>query len=206
MIIEMRTYTLKPGAVPAFEERFGAGLHIREKYSPLGGFWHSEVGKLNQVIHVWQYESITQRTEVRAAMVKAEGWPPNTAELTLTQQSEVFNPAPFSPPLAPRRLGNIYEIRSYTYAPRAIPGVIERWSAKIAERVKLSPLVGAWYSEFGALNKWVHIWAYQDAAERQRIRAEAVRSGVWPPGAGQPGELLSQENMLVAPAAFSPLR
>jgi hypothetical protein len=93
----------------------------------------------------------------------------------------------------------------YIYAAGTIPGVIERWSEKVPERVKLSPLVGAWYSEFGALNKWVHIWAYKDAAERQRIRAEAVSKGVWPPGS-PPGALLKQENILVVPAAFSPLK
>ena len=66
--------------------------------------------------------------------------------------------------------------------------------------------MGAWYSEFGALNKWVHIWAYKDAAERQRVRAEAVARGIWPPGSAQAGSLLTQENMLVVPASFSPLR
>jgi hypothetical protein len=55
------------------------------------------------------------------------------------------------------------------------------------------------------LNKWCHIWAYKDAAERSRIRAEAVSKGVWPPGS-PPGALLKQENMLVVPAAFSPLK
>jgi hypothetical protein len=205
MIIEMRTYTLKPGNIPTFEERFGAALAIRQKYSKLAAFWHTEVGPLNQVIHVWPYESLDERTRVRAEAAKAEGWPPNTRELTIAQQSEIFLPAPFSPPLEPRQLGNIYEIRLYTYAPGTIPGVIERWSEKIAERVKLSPLVGAWHSELGALNRWVHIWAYKDAGERQRIRAEAVSKGVWPPG-GPPGALLKQENMLVVPASFSPLK
>ena len=33
MIIEMRTYTLKPGNIPTFEERFGGALPIREKFS-----------------------------------------------------------------------------------------------------------------------------------------------------------------------------
>ena len=30
MIIEMRTYTLKPGNIPTFEERFGSALAVRE--------------------------------------------------------------------------------------------------------------------------------------------------------------------------------
>ena len=121
-------------------------------------------------------------------------------------QSEIFIPAPFSPALEPREVGPLFEIRSYTLAPGALPGMIERWAGKIDERVKLSPLVGAWYSEFGGLNKWVHIWAYKDANERQRIRSEAVARGVWPPGGGASGQLLKQENKLVMPASCSPLR
>src|SRR5437868_882313 len=58
MIVEFRTYTLQPGTVPQFEERFGAALSARTKVSPLAAFWHTEVGPLNQVIHVWPYEDL----------------------------------------------------------------------------------------------------------------------------------------------------
>ncbi|MDQ2801368.1 MAG: NIPSNAP family protein [Pseudomonadota bacterium] len=205
MIIEMRSYDLRPGTVPAFEERFGAGLPARAKLSPLAAFWHTEVGPLNRVIHVWPYESLEARTRIRAEAIASGVWPPKVGEFCVAQQSEVFLPAPFSPPLEPRKLGGIYEIRLYTVAPGAIPGVIERWGEKIGERVKLSPLVGAWYSEFGTLNRWVHVWAYKDAGERQRIRAEAVSRGIWPPGSAAAGALIKQETMLVVPASFSPL-
>lgn len=206
MIIEVRTYQLKPGTLAEAEKRFGAALPVREKHSKLAAFWHTEVGALNQIIHVWTYDSFAQRAEVRAAAAKEEGWPPPIREFVVSQQSEVFLPAPFSPPLTPREVGPVFEIRRYTIAPGAIPGVIERWSTKIEERNKLSPLVGAWYSELGGLNKWVHIWAYKDGAERQRIRADAVARGLWPPGSGATGAIIAQENILVAPAAFSPIR
>jgi hypothetical protein len=206
MIIEMRTYQLKPASIVQFEERFGAALPKRLEFSPLAAFWHTEVGPLNQVIHVWPYDTFEQRVQVRAAASASPGWPPPTREFVVEQKSELFLPAPFSPPLEPRQLGGIYEIRMYTFAAGAIPGVIERWSEKIGERVKLSPLVGAWYSEIGALNKWVHIWAYKDANHRAQVRAEAVAKGIWPPGSAAAGVLLKQENMLVVPASFSPLR
>src|SRR5690349_9463180 len=205
MIIEMRTYTLQPGTVATFEERFAEALPARAKLSPLAAFWHTEVGPLNRVIHVWPYEDQAARTRLREEATKLQGWPPNTREFVVEQQSEIYLPAPFSPALEPRQLGNIYEIRTYTFKPGGIPATIDRWSTQIAERTKLSPLVGAWHSELGGLNKWVHIWAYKDAAERSRIRAEAVSKGVWPPGS-PPGALLKQENMLVVPAAFSPLK
>lgn len=206
MIIEVRTYQLRPATLAEAERRFAEALPTREKHSKLAAFWHTEVGPLNQIIHVWAYDSFEQRAAVRAAAAKEEGWPPAIREFITAQQSEVFVPAPFSPPLTPRQVGPLFEIRQYTLAPGAIPGMIERWAAKIGERTRLSPLVGAWYSEFGALNKWVHIWAYKDAAERQRIRADAVARGIWPPGGAASGVVLHQENMLAMPAAFSPIR
>jgi hypothetical protein len=206
MIIEVRTYQIQPGTLAEVEKRFGEALPAREKHSKLAAFWHTEVGPLNQIIHVWAYDSFEHRASVRAAATKEAGWPPPIREFVVSQQSEVFLPAPFSPKLEPRQIGPVFEVRQYTLAAGGIPGMIDRWSTKIDERVKLSPLVGAWYSEFGALNKWVHIWAYKDAAERQRIRGEAVARGVWPPGGGPAGGMLKQENMLVMPAAFSPIR
>jgi hypothetical protein len=205
MIVEMRTYTLQPGTTAQFEERFGAALPARAKVSPLVAFWHSEVGPLNQVIHVWPYETMDERTRLRAEATKLQGWPPNVREFVVDQKSQVFIPAPFSPKLEPRQLGGIYEIRMYTLAPGAIPGQIERWAGAIGERVKRSPLVFAGHSELGDLNLWCHIWAYKDAAERFAVRAQAVKDGVWPPKGGQPGQTLIQQNSLVVPASFSPL-
>jgi hypothetical protein len=50
MIYEVRTYTLRPGSVAEFEERFAKRLPLREKHSKLGAFWHTEVGPLNQAL------------------------------------------------------------------------------------------------------------------------------------------------------------
>src|ERR1019366_1289010 len=146
MIIEMRTYTLQPGTLVEVEKRFGAALPVREKHSKLAAFWHTEVGPLNQIIHVWTYDSFEQRAAVRAAATKDEGWPPPIREFVTAQQSEVFLPAPFSPPLEPRQVGPLFEIRQYTLIPGAVPGLIERWSEKIAGRTKFSPLVAGMYS------------------------------------------------------------
>jgi len=204
MIVEFRTYRLKPGSVAEATKRFGEGLANRTKVSPLGAFFHTEVGPLNRIIHVWPYEDFAHRTQVRSQ--KIEGWPPNIREFVEDQQSEIFIPAPFSPKLEQRQLGGIYEIRMYTLAPGAIPGQIDRWSTAIDARTKLSPLAFAGHSELGGLNKWCHIWAYKDANHRAETRAKAMREGIWPPKGGQPGQTLIQENMLVIPAAFSPLR
>ena len=98
----------------------------------------------------------------------------------------------------------------YTYAPGTLPAVMERWAEKVPERIKLSPLVGAWHSELGGLNKWCHIWAYKDAAERQRIRGEAIAKGVWPPRrsprcAAETGEHAGGAGCLLAAEVAEPI-
>jgi hypothetical protein len=204
MIVEMRTYLLKPGTVAAFEERFAEGLSARLQFSRLGGLWHSEVGPLNTVVHVWPYESFEDRERIGQAARKTGKWPPKTHEFILFQESKILQPAPFSPPLEERKLGNLYEIRIYTYRPGTMPTVLERFGKVIPARVKLSPLAGAWYSAIGSLNQYIHVWAYKDGGERERIRAEAQKKVEgWPPQTRE--FMLKQENMLVVPAACSPL-
>ena len=204
MIVEMRAYQLKPKTVPQFEERVAKALPERAKFSRLGACWHTETGELDQVVMMWPYDSHAHREQVLADVRKSCPWPPPVQDLIENVQTKIIVPAPFSPPMAERQLGNIYEIRQYMFRAGSIPNVIERWTPMMAAREKLSPLVGCWYTEIGPLNQWIHIWAYHDAAERQRIRAEAVKLGIWPPDTSE--WMLRQTTMLTIPASFSPLR
>jgi hypothetical protein len=205
MIIEMRTYRLKPGSIPEAVKRFGEAVEGsgRSKISPLGAFFHTEVGPLNRIIHCWPYESLDDRDKKRAAASKLQGWPPRTSEFIEEMESKIINLAPFSPALGDRRLGDLYEIRTYTMLPGALATVTEKWAERIEGRTKLSPLAFAGSTEIGGLNQWIHVWAYKDAAERFRIRAEAQKTGAWPPATR--GQFTRQENMFVIPASFSPL-
>ena len=209
MIYEMRTYTLRPGAVGEFETRFAKRKPLREKHSKLGAFWHTELGTLNQVIHVWPYDDLQHRMAVRTAMANdAElAAVPGGRDLIVAQESEIMNPAPFMHALGSRDYGtgNVYEMRTYTYAPGEIPKVLEAWSTAIEAREKFSPLAACWTNELGQLNKFVHIWVYKDLTERTRVREAARQSGgAWPPQAGV--RPILQDNKLLIPAAFSPVR
>ena len=204
MIIEMRTYRLKPGSTPEVEKRFGEALRDRVKVSPLGAFFHTEVGPLNRIIHCWPYENLGERTRLRGDAMKLPGWPPKIQEFLEEMESKIIIPAPFSPKLEERRLGNLYEIRTYTMLPGAAPTVIEKWAERIEGRTKLSPLAFCGHTELGGLNQWIHVWAYKDAAERFAIRDQARAAGAWPPATR--GQFVKQENMFVVPAEFSPLR
>jgi len=77
MIIEQRTYTLQPGKLPEFlkiYEEYGAPVQI----PILGNFicaMTTEVGPLNQYIHLWGYESMADREKRRAELAKHPDWP-----------------------------------------------------------------------------------------------------------------------------------
>ena len=98
MIYEIRTYDLKPRSLPEFEKRTAEKISGRVKYSQLGGYWRTEVGPLNQVVHIWPYEDLNKREEIRAKAVAEGEWPPDNAEFTLEMRSEIYNPAPFMTP------------------------------------------------------------------------------------------------------------
>jgi hypothetical protein len=96
-------------------------------------------------------------------------------------------------------------MRTYTYAPGDLPKVVEAWGKAIAAREEFSPLAACWTSEIGGLNKFVHTWVYKDLAERTRVRAATRQSGgQWPPQSGV--RPVRQENKLLVPAEFSPVR
>ena len=204
MIYEVRTYMLKPGTVVECEKRFAEALPHREKISPLGAFWHTELGPLNQIIHVWPYENLKQRTDLRAQAAKDPHWPPKIMDLIETMESEIVIPAPFMQPLGKRQLGQVYEMRTYLYQPGAMPEVLARWAEAIPQRVQLSPLAACWYSEIGELNTFVHIWPYQDFEQRDRIRAEAMKLPQWPPKTRE--FLVKQTTKILIPASFSPMQ
>lgn len=100
MIIDQRLYTLHPGCVPTWlavmEER---GFRIQE--SILGksmGYYYSEFGPLNQITHMWAYESLEDRSARRMQLRKTSGWDDIRNELMPLvhhQENKLLIPAPF---------------------------------------------------------------------------------------------------------------
>jgi len=205
MIYEIRTYQLKPGSVAEVEKRFGAVYDYRKKYSPLAAFWHTEIGPLNEIVHVWPYADLAERARVRAEAAKEPNWPPKIQEFIVHMQSEVLVPFPFLPELLPGKMGPIFEMRYYNIKAGTLPDLIKRWEGAIAARVKLSPLALAGNVDFGQANGFIHIWAYESLDQRMAIRTKAREMGVWPPPGGG-DSLITQANKILLPASFSPVQ
>lgn len=205
VIVEMRTYMLKPGTVAEVESRFAKNLPYRAELSALGGLWHTVCGQLNTVIHLWPYESIEARMSIRDEAMKLPQWPPMLREFLVEMDTRIFLPASFSPPLAPATHGALYEFCIDTFLPGGPAEHASQWPSLLPERTAISPLVFCGTSEFGLLNQWLHIWAYRDMAHREEVHAHLSRERGWPPTRGV-DKLRRQETILARPAVCSPLR
>ena len=206
MIYEVRTYRLKPRGVPEFVETFGKAYEKRRSLSPIAAFFHTEIGPLNEVIHVWPYEDAGDREKTRARSVRNPEyeWPPKVGHLQERMRSEIFTPAPFTPSFPSGAKGPVFEWREYMTVPGAIPEIYENWEKALPKRLEMSELVMAMHTDSGDLNKFVHVWAYESLEHRARVRGEAAAKGIWPPK-GRRETLQSQSNKIVLAAPFSPL-
>ena len=205
MIYEIRTYQIEPGSLAEVEKRFGEAYESRKKYSELTGFFHTEIGPLNEIIHIWHYRDLADRARVRADASKDANWPPKIGEFIRTQEAEIINGFPFIEHPTPGKLGPVYELRYYTLKPGMLAATAKGWEGSIGARAKMSPIVLAGGVELGTANGFVHIWAYPGFDARMKTRDEARQKGVWPPPGGG-GRLFTQKNKIMLPSAFSPLQ
>jgi len=204
MLLELTTFTLKPGALATFEELFTSGLPPRTQHRRLAGAWRTEIGPLNQVVVLWSHDDWRSFGDDQDSYL-ATAAPPGWEDVVLAEDSAVMKPAPFMRPLAGRAFGsgNVYEMRTYTYNAIGVARSVEQWSEKIEVREKYSPLVACMYSMSGRLHRFVSVWVYKDFAEKARVRAEVQKEPNWPPRTKQ--WMVVQENKYMIPLSFSPL-
>ena len=65
MIYELRTYQLVVGGVPDYLEVAKTKILpcVAEHGLKPVGFWYTEAGDLNQVVHLWAYNDLNERQE-----------------------------------------------------------------------------------------------------------------------------------------------
>jgi hypothetical protein len=73
-LFELRVYSMVPELFPKYLQLTNEFLHIRVKHSTLCGFWLTEIGGQNEVVHVWEYNTFEHRKAVRDALAADEEW------------------------------------------------------------------------------------------------------------------------------------
>jgi hypothetical protein len=102
MIVDVRTYTLVPRKLPRYVELFEQhALPVMERHGlELLGYYVSQIGPLNQVVHLWRYDSLADMEQKRARRDADPAWGAflaMTEGMVLMQDDKVMRPSSFSP-------------------------------------------------------------------------------------------------------------
>ena len=191
MIHELRRYQIKPGKLADYVEKSGSiGRVVRgDRFGKLLGYWSTELGPLNQVVHLWEYPDLAARATARAGLAKDERWTkeylPVSGPLLETQENMILTPFDWAP-----------------FRPTTGMGL-----HALPLREKHSAPVGYWLVEIGALNTVVHLWGYRDLAHRAEVRRALAADAAWQTAVGRLMPLLqAQEATILVPTSYSPCR
>ena len=211
MIYELRTYTLVPGALPGYlQVAESVGWPARgQRYGRNLGYWSSQSGLLNQIWHLWAYESYAERTRLRGELANNPAWTADYVPLVepLIEREDLRLLNPLVDPHPPAVPGNIFEIEIY----RARVGKLRPWTkafqAALPARERHAPIVGAWTGEFPQPSEIVLLWAYPSLAARTQSLEAAGREPAWQQFLATSTPLLAEMRAdLLVPTNWSPVR
>lgn len=103
MLIELRRYTIVPGRLKEYLSVYAShGMSPQQRHvgEPIG-YFISEIGIVNQVVHLWQYENYADREARRAALETDPDWQ-KYKQMTAAgafiqqQESQILKSAPWS--------------------------------------------------------------------------------------------------------------
>jgi hypothetical protein len=104
MLVDHRTYTVKPGTMAkqmALYQEYGLKAQKRHLGEPLA-YLITESGEVNTYIHIWVYKDAADRAAKRAAMQADPEWQvfmQKNAEAgsLIAQRNNLMNDVPFAP-------------------------------------------------------------------------------------------------------------
>lgn len=104
MYYELRTYTIKPTRLADWLSLYEKeALAVQQEHlGKLIGFFTTEFGGINQVVHIWGYDSLDDRAARRASMAKDSRWAQfsrsnKELDAVVALDSRMMSPTGFSP-------------------------------------------------------------------------------------------------------------
>jgi hypothetical protein len=204
VLFELATLTIEVGKLLETPARIAEYVNAPDAKGRLLGCFLSELGPQNRALVLRGFDSEADLAAERQRGLRSAN-PFNCAPLLLGLSMESYAQFPFLPPLQTGARGPIYEFRSYILKPGCLTETLEAWSEMVPRRTQLSPVVTAMYALDGPA-RFTHVWVYPDFAQRAAIRAEALRTKVWPPRSAPHTLTTAMASEIYTPAGISPLQ
>uniref|UniRef100_A0A0P4WAQ7 NIPSNAP domain-containing protein n=1 Tax=Scylla olivacea TaxID=85551 RepID=A0A0P4WAQ7_SCYOL len=209
-VYELRTYTVYADKMREFLDLTTKEFHLRTVHSKLFGYWTSEIGGLNQVVHIWEYGSLSERAGVRAKLAADPEWIKRYLSRIVSmmpcQDNALLTLLPGRQISLPSNKG-VYELQ--TMQLHGTPAV---WSKALltyvqaceaARQAEGSMVVGAWNSVLGPRQMAAVLWQHP-TPDGSLSLAEA--SATLPESEALAPLIASGHSKLLLPYAVSPLQ
>lgn len=206
-------HEVKPDKVDEYVDLVGSWYprmaSMPENKVHLVGSWRTEVGDCDTFVHIWEYQryhgyhdslhSIAHHPEFPAFDKKLKS-------LIHTKRTSLMQEFSFWPTTAPRQLGGVFELRSYTLHPGNLLEWETHWRRGLKARREVMEGVGAWFVQIGELNTVHHLWQFADLEERKVRREQSWSVEGWGDTVHKTVPLIqSMRSRILIPMPWSPV-
>ncbi|KAK4995835.1 hypothetical protein LTR66_004434 [Elasticomyces elasticus] len=206
-------HEVKPDKVDEYVELVGnwyprmAGMP--ENRVHLVGSWRTEVGDCDTFIHIWEYQRFTGYHASLHAIQHHPEFPDFDRKLKkciYSKKVSLMQEFSFWPTASPRKLGGVFELRSYTLKPGELGHWEEAWKRGLHQRREVMEGVGAWFVQMGEINTVHHMWQFADLEERDARRKESWQVTGWSDTVHRTVPLIDTMNSrIMVPMPWSPI-
>lgn len=190
-IVDFRTDAIVRGTLPkyvALTERLGLPPLVRHLGRPLA-YYVADVGILNRVSHLWEFDSYNDLELRRAALANDPEWGKYmeaSAEVIVEQSSRITRQVRF-PNVADGLRASVHtkpvvDFRIYTLKRNRVSDFLDA-TEKYCMPVQLKhigPPLGYYITEIGPLDSVTHLWGYDSLADMEARRTARTRDSEWP--------------------------
>ncbi|KAJ5124214.1 Dimeric alpha-beta barrel [Penicillium bovifimosum] len=175
----------------------------------LVGSWRTQVGDNDTFVHIWEYQryegyhaslhNISEHPEFRDFDRKLKS-------LIKSKKTSLMQEFSFWPTTPPRRLGGLFELRSYTLHPGNLLEWETHWRRGLTARREVMEGVGAWFVQIGELNTVHHLWQFANLEERKIRREQSWEVEGWAETVHKTVPLIqTMQSRILVPMPWSPV-
>lgn len=179
-IYELRTYNLWPQHVKDFLGLTVEEFHLRTSQSKLVGYWTSELGGLNQTFHIWEYDDLEHRAQVRARLATDTAWNQRYFSKILpwmsSQQNCVSHVIPGIDLAFPLAEKGFYQLQTFILKGEPDSMACFKESA-FMNSDSTALLIGAFKTLMGNLNEINLLWQYPSLTAASHHVKEQTKDG-----------------------------
>ena len=212
MIYELRMYTTKPGKM---KHVVNASATVAQKirngdtYGKLIGHWWSEIGKMNQYVHMWEYQNVEEMRRLRSELSSRDDWKkefvPLVGPYILSQEIRLLRSV--SDLKKPSNSNNFYELKIINLNIGKAGQWVAEFNNLVNEMENESLNIGVWQTELSNPNEIVSIWSHSSVERMQMFWEKLENNSIWKKFMDfQESSVKEEQTIILRPSSCSPLQ